>query len=372
MISGKVLRASVTPLASIFGSGFLIIVPVLERTLGALSVIGVAGVCALAWCVGTAIRHNVACVEPLDADGSLDVTTRRVEEASDLVIVVAYVISVALYLRIMAQYVVDAAGLDSGFAERGLACGAVVLILALGLTGGFSGLDLAERLSLGAVLVIVSVLGATLFVQVVGGTGQRPPVPDRGIGEILLVLAGIVITVQGFETVRYLADEYDAETRIWACRLSQLVATAVYVGFVVVATPVLGIGTGDGPDETLLDITGRVVPLLTVPVVVVAVLSQFSAATADTVAANGNLQHRFSPAMRGSRPLVLTGAAAIALIWTVPTFTIVAVASRAFAAYYALQCVVALRTSDGRAAKVGFGLLAAVLVAVTLLAQPVG
>ena len=34
----QVVRASVTPLASILGSGLLIIVPVLERTLGSLSV----------------------------------------------------------------------------------------------------------------------------------------------------------------------------------------------------------------------------------------------------------------------------------------------------------------------------------------------
>jgi hypothetical protein len=36
-----VIEAAVTPLASILGSGLLIIVPVLERTLGGLSVFGV-------------------------------------------------------------------------------------------------------------------------------------------------------------------------------------------------------------------------------------------------------------------------------------------------------------------------------------------
>ena len=46
------------------------------------------------------------------------------------------------------------------------------------------------------------------------------------------------------------------------------------------------------------------------------------------------------------------------------------IASRAFAAYYALQCVVALRTSSGTWRKLGFGLLAIVLALVTLLARP--
>jgi hypothetical protein len=98
--------AVVTPLASILGSGLLIIVPVLEGTLGALSVVGAVAVCAVAWLAGTAVRHCVLVVEPLTESGDLDATTRRLDRLADAVIVVAYVISVALYLRIMAQYVV--------------------------------------------------------------------------------------------------------------------------------------------------------------------------------------------------------------------------------------------------------------------------
>ena len=51
--------AVVTPLASILGSGLLIIVPVLERTLGALAVFGAVAVCAVAWAGrhrGTSLR----------------------------------------------------------------------------------------------------------------------------------------------------------------------------------------------------------------------------------------------------------------------------------------------------------------------------
>ena len=376
MLSRDVIVASVTPLASIFGSGFLIIVPVLERTLGALSIVGIAGVCALAWFVGTAIRHNVGTVEPLKEAGNLDRATGRFEEAADLVIVVAYVISVALYLRIMSQYVVEFAGSDSIGAERALASGAVLVIVGVGLVRGFGGLELMERVALGTVLVLITILSGALFfhdgADLVGGGINLPPVPGMGIGEVLLVLGGIVITVQGFETVRYLGDEYERETRILACRLSQIVSTAIYLGFVVVATPVMGLGTSDGIDGTLLDITARVVPLLSLPIVIAAVLSQFSAATADTVAAEGNL-HRLLPSlMVRPRPYVVSGIAAVVLIWSIPTFTIIAVASRAFAAYYALQCVIALRTTERMSAKLGFGLLAVGLTAITLLARPAG
>jgi len=108
----------------------------------------------------------------------------------------------------------------------------------------------------------------------------------------------------------------------------------------------MGLGTPAGPDNTLLDITGRVAPVLALPLVLSAVLSQFSAGIADTAAAESNLR-TLSSWMHGPRPFLATGLAAIVMAATVPTYTIVAVASRAFAAYYALQAVLALRTSHG-------------------------
>ena len=375
-VRSKVLVATVTPLASIFGSGFLIIVPVLERTLGALAVLGAAGVCAVAWLVGTAIRHCVRVVEPLAASGDLDPTTRRLERLADSVIVVAYVISVALYLRIMAEYVVTYA-VDGGSssAERILACAAVALIVAVGMLRGFHGLDLLERAALAAVLVLTTLLGGALLIDDVRGlldTGlQLPPVPDVGVGKVLLILGGLVITVQGFETIRYLGHEYDAPTRIVASRVAQIVAASIYIGVVALATPAMGLGTAAGPDDTLLQVTNRVAPILALPLVLCAVLSQFSAAIADTAAADGNLQG-LADWMRGSRPYLISGVAAIALAATVDTFAIIAVASRAFAAYYAIQALIALRTSDGAARRIGYGALAAVMFAITLLAEPVG
>jgi drug/metabolite transporter superfamily protein YnfA len=100
-----------------------------------------------------------------------------------------------------------------------------------------------------------------------------------------------------------------------------------------------------------------------------AVLSQFSAAIADTSAADGNLLG-LSRWFRGRRAYLISGAAAILLAALVPTLTIVTIASRAFAAYYAIQAVIAVRTSEGWARKLGFGALAGVMLAVTLFAEP--
>jgi hypothetical protein len=55
---------------------------------------------------------------------------------------------------------------------------------------------------------------------------------------------------------------------------------------------------------------------------------------------------------------------------TLSTSVIVVVASRAFAFYYALQCVVALRTSDRALARLGYGALGVLMLAITLFATP--
>jgi hypothetical protein len=208
--------------------------------------------------------------------------------------------------------------------------------------------------------------------QLLGQGIDPPPVPDTGILAIALTLGGVVITVQGFETVRYLGDEFDAETRVWASRAAQAIAASIYVGFVLVATPLMGLGTSDGADATLIDITERVAPLLVIPLVISATLSQFSAATADTVAARENLHRQFSHALRGSRAYAVSGIVAVAMILTIPTFTIVTVASRAFAAYYCLQCIVAMRTARSRWSHGGFAALALVMALIALFAKPVG
>lgn len=372
----RILLASVTPLASIFGSGFLIIVPVLERSLGALAAWGALAVTAVAWFVGSAIRHNIATIEPAAAQGRLRDGDELLERLSDVAIALAYIVSVALYLRIMAEYIVDYAGVTiDGAASSIVASAAVMLIVLVGLFRGFAGLDLMERLALGAVLVLTTALGIAFVAEDAGRlTGEGinlPPIPDTSAWEAALMLGGIVITVQGFETVRYLAEEYDAATRIWASRAAQAIAASIYIAFVSLATPLMGLGTPEGADASLLTIVERVVPLLALPLVLCAVLSQFSAATADTVAAHGNLHKQFPRLFGNGRSYVFSGAAAIAMISTIPTFTIVTIASRAFAAYYFLQCVVAARTTDAHAKRLGYSALAIVMAGITLLAQPV-
>lgn len=186
------------------------------------------------------MRHCVRVV-PHPTDPSCDGITGALDRVGGVVIVVAYVISVALYLPILARYVFHIAGGDSAITERALAIVLIGVILGVGITRGFRGLDVLERSALIAVLVIVTVLIIVLLtndIRAIHAGGLRlPPSPPAGLGRILLTLGGVVITVQGFETVRYLGEEYDATTRIWASRIAQIVATVIYLALVAVATP---------------------------------------------------------------------------------------------------------------------------------------
>ena len=140
-----------TPLASIFGSGFLIIVPVLERTLGALAVLSARSlVCALAYADRDRDPPHHQRRRAAIAAGHSAADACRLDRLGDVVIVVAYVISVALYLRIMAQYVVDyVAGAGSATSPSARSPPAALrVIVAVGVMRGFSGLERIERISL--------------------------------------------------------------------------------------------------------------------------------------------------------------------------------------------------------------------------------
>jgi len=53
--------------------------------------------------------------------------------------------------------------------------------------------------------------------------------------EMLTIVAGTLIVVQGFETPRYLEAVFKADVRVRASRWSQIISTGVYLLFVALA-----------------------------------------------------------------------------------------------------------------------------------------
>lgn len=375
-VPGGVLNATVTPLASIFGSGFLVIAPILTAAVGPYAVFAMIGICALAYGVGMVMRHNIRHVEPLLFNRRLPAWPARFELISDFALVLAYVISVTLYLRIMASFELNLAGIDSQFNQSVLVSAAIVVIMAFALWRGLKSLEFLEKWALVLTMGIILVLLATfvkLDLSVLSeGALKLPRSTVETPLHALLLLGGTVIVVQGFETTRYLGEHYCPETRIRASRLSQIVSTVVYVVFIALVTPHSHLLDGLMSDSGLLDIVKQVAAFLVLPLVGAAIFSQFSAAIADTIGGTGNVRDRTDGKIpeRWIYAVILT--VALILTWSADTGQVLVLASKAFAFYYGLQCLVAVLISSDMRVRIGAGLLASIMFAIAAFAIPVG
>jgi len=372
----QLVKATSTPLASIFGSGFLVIVPILAGAVGPYSVLAMAAVCALAYGVGSVIRFNIKHAEPVLA-GTPNEAMESFEHCSDFALVLAYVISVCLYLHILSAFVLGGFHADTELNENLMTTAIIAIIVGIGITKGLAVLDVLEEWGLYVTLLIIALLLVgfahydwTAWQSASGITLAKAL--KHTPWEILTIVAGTLIVVQGFETPRYLGSSYDTETRVSASRWSQIISTAVYILFVAVALPVVHTLNGKYDDNSLIALVGVAAAALAVPLIIAAALSQFSAAVADTLAATGNMEETTHGHLKAKWGCILVGGGAIALSWSANTLEILALASRAFAFYYMLQCFVGIAVSNSTAQRAGMAIIAAILGFITIFAVPAG
>ena len=212
---------------------------------------------------------------------------------------------------------------------------------------------------------------ASYDVKAIGAGIEWPKMPSQLWWEMLTIVEGTLIAVQGFETSRYLGKEFDAPTRIQSCRLSQIISTVVYLVFIALATPLMHFLGDTVKDNDLIMLAGKASVLLPLPLVIAAVLGQFSAAVADTLGGSGNTVEATHNRVDMKHATLLICGGAVILCFA-PTLTILALASRAFAFYYMLQCLVASGLAKSTLQRCFFYLLAAVLAFITLFAVPAG
>jgi len=101
------------------------------------------------------------------------------------------------------------------------------------------------------------------------------------------------------------------------------------------------------------------------------VLSQFSAAVADTLGGSGNMIEATHNRIDSKHATLLICSGAVILCFA-STLTLLALASRAFAFYYLLQCIIAITVTKSGGQKLFFGVITAVLAFITLFAVPAG
>jgi len=335
-------NATVTPLASIMGSGFLVSAPLLAGIVGNLAVVCMAILLVLAYMVGGAIRFNIRHFEPIENKGHGP--AQNIAFLSRIVLLGAYFISVTYYLELLAAFLLKIVGAHSQMAANGIT---TLLLLTSGGIGMWRGLKKLEAFEKYAVALNLGMIGALLISlaiynvnMVFGGTWALPSISSVIDFHDLRVLLGLLIVVQGFETSRYLGDEHPAEQRIKTMRAAQLMSAAIYLLFIALATVLFHDGLG--ADVTaIIGMTKPVAVVLPILLAIAAIGSQFSAAVADNVGAGGlieDITHR-KVSIRYAYLLILL--VTVVLTWEANVNEIIAYASRAFAFYYALQCIVA-------------------------------
>ena len=345
LTASPVWRATVTPLASIIGSGFLVSLPLLVHDLGSYAVTGMAFLVLFSYLLGTAIRFNILHGEPLFAKGH-----RRgvnwLEQTSHLALAFAYFISVAYYLNLLSAFLLKGVGITDPLVGKVLTTAILLVIGMDGLFRGLHGLENIEEYAVGLKLaVIAAVLSALAWLNLHLALTETWHLPDLtaslGWNAVRTVL-GLLIVVQGFETSRFLAGAYPPELRIRTMRYAQLLSGGIYIGFFLLATVVLKHQNVMSTEVTgIIDLLKPVASALPLLIVVGAVCAQLSAAVADAIGAGGLIEQVSEQRIdhRHAYPFIaLVGAG---LTWSLDIFGVIAFASRAFAFFYLLQCLVA-------------------------------
>jgi len=148
--------------------------------------------------------------------------------------------------------------------------------------------------------------------------------------------------VQGFETSRFMGDEYDADTRIRTMRYAQLISAVIYIAFFILTTELFQFLGADTGVTAVIDLVGHVALVLPLMLTIGAVASQFSASVADSVGCAGLLEDIAERRLTLQHAYPLIAVIAIAIVWNTDVFRIITLASQAFAVFYLVQSGVAI------------------------------
>jgi hypothetical protein len=350
--------AMITPLASIIGSGFLVLGPILMAQYGWAAPLMMAVLCIVAYLFGAAIRYNMCRIE------AGDTLPRGLEIASSWGLSFAYIVSVAYYLNLFGAFGVSLTPFANPLAAQLLTSAVYLLILGVGWTRGFASLERLEYVSVTIKLAIIAglLVGLTAFFwgKVQGGALVVIPAQLTGWAAITLGF-GLIVTVQGFETSRYLGASYDTDTRVRSMKWAQWLSAVIYMVYIVLLTYIFQRQELHFSETAIVHMMAVVAPILPLLLVVAALAAQFSAAVADTSGSGGLMAElsagRISPRV-GYLLLTVVG---LMLTWGANVFEIISYASRAFAFYYAMQAAIAALSAAQQGAQnrsVGFALLA--------------
>lgn len=378
--ASRTWSAMITPMASIIGSGFLVSAPLLASAIGIWAIAAMAGLVFIAYLVGIAIRYNIQYGEPVFGTAQAGRLTNGVENGSQFALIFAYFISVSYYLVLLASFGMTFLQLQGAWIPKVVPTALIGTICLVGAWRGLTAVERAERWTVAANLAAIAAIFAGLIIFDVrlpggygwsGAHGDGPPLS----WDHLRLIAGLLIVVQGFETSRFMGELYDAPTRITAMRRAQIYTSIIYLVFFALLIPLYPYFTVTTDVAAFITVIARVSLWLPVIVTLGAVASQLSASVADSIGASGLIAGTSRNRINTRSAYLIIGAVAIGVIWLTDVTSIVALASRAFALFYALQCVVAASLAHARRDRprmVSFAALALMMFGVSILGVPAG
>ncbi|MCD6289873.1 MAG: hypothetical protein J7M34_05160, partial [Anaerolineae bacterium] len=282
---------TVTPLASIIGSGFLIATPLMYMDFGGLALAAMVIINLFALGIGQVIRFNIRHFDSYQ-DSFEEKAPHLVylEHFSNLALGLSYTISIAFYIALLSGFALRMLGLHSDLGIRVLSTLVLGYIGITGLRGGLHGLERLEKIAMHMNLSIIGGLIAALVAYGLQSHGQRTEFPFPQLNwRSFQILGGMLLITQGFETTKYLGVEYDAESRVRAAWLAQIIAAFIYIVFVLlVAVLIPGVKVDD--ETAIVSIVDKAAWGFGTVLSVGAIFSQFGAAVADTVGTGGLLE----------------------------------------------------------------------------------
>ncbi len=343
--SSEKWQATLTPLASIMGSGFLVSAPLLAGIVGNYALLSMAALLLLAYSVGSALRFNILYFEPIENQNG---PSQKIALLSRIVLSGAYFISITYYLQLLAAFVLNIGGIHNETYAHMITSSLLIMIGFVGLWRGLSSLEKLEKYAVSFNLGMIGALLLALLVynlqHIYAGQWKLPPLSPPLDLHNIRVLIGLLIVVQGFETSRYLGSIHSASIRIQTMRNSQILSSLIYLVFIGLCTFLFHEGLNANV-TAIIQMTKPVAVVLPLLLSVAAIGSQFSAAVADAEGAGGLIEDLTQKRLPARYAYILILIVTLSLTWVTHVTEIIAYASRAFALYYALQCLVAVNVA---------------------------
>ncbi|PIK15123.1 MAG: hypothetical protein CES88_10735 [Halobacteriovorax sp. JY17] len=343
VMRNRVWTATMTPLASIIGSGFLIAAPLLNELSGDNAPYLMLILCIASFCVGEVIRWNIMSVESIVEKGAGSKKILLSEKVGEWALAFAYILSITYYLYLFSSFFLRMTHIYNPVIEKGVVTLLFVGISFFGHQHGLNSLEKIESISvnvkLSIILTILVALGVYHFspeasIEVMKET------KDFNF-DTLFISLGLLIMVQGFETSRYLSEKYSGALRVKSMRNSQIISSMIYMLLIILFIPVFDHHPlGEKISETsVIDIGKFVFVLAPTFLFAAAMSSQLSAAIADMGGGGGLFSELSNKRINSKNAYLLIAASGIFLVWTFDIFKIISFASKAFALYYSFQCL---------------------------------